>query len=290
MKNLIIALALFSFAIPALAQRDDSDSAKSKKTHVKKGKKIKGITETKDEKESRRHSEKIEKSRKTNKSALSKDTLFCSGKPVAICQEITRNLLGNATSYSIKSLNAAAEDIHLSLESVSSGSNTVYYWVWVREDIRFETEQSENPLDLICYYSVFHDSTFSAKNFNTLKQSKSKTISGYNGKPAPKPGSVEDGNRNRNDKVTFTGRDIRQSSVLIGHIESATSTSGGSIVTTYTIYNAEGNLVATAANHGVTDHEWDIVTANDNRQHHVTSSILHDQEDVVSYLVKLLYL
>ncbi len=277
-----------ALCLTAYAQTDPEEPKKDKKG--KKEKKEGKDPALKSKAEDKRHHDKIAKSKKTGKATTSRDTLYCGGKPYCTGKEVSKNLLGTVIIYNFKAFKQTEPELTATLETVSSGANAVYYWVWTNGTTRFETEQKDNPLEMVCYYYLFNDSTLNVKNFNTFKQSKAKTISGYNGGPAPKPKSDDANNRNRNDKVTFSGRDIRQSSVLIGHIESITSTQSGSIITTYTIYNTSGNLVATAKNHGVTDHEWDIVTSNDNRTHHVTSSLLHDQEDIVKQLVDLLYL
>jgi hypothetical protein len=288
MKRAMLLFCAAAISFSAFAQKDPeepkSKKGKSGKKENNGGQGISGKAKNKI------HNEKVSKSKKSGKGASSRDTLYCSGKPYAIAKEESHNLMGQTTVYSFRAFKQSNEAFRTTLESVSSGANAVYYWVWTMGDIRFETEQKENPVDMVCYHYLFTDSLLNKKNFNTMKQTKGKAISGYNGAPAPKPKNEEETNRNRNDKLVFSGRDIRQSSVLIGHIESATITSGGVIYTTYTIYNKGGNLVATAKNHGVTDHEWEIVTANDNRTHKVSSSIMHDQEDVVKLLVDNLYL
>lgn len=288
MKRAILLFCAAAISFAAYAQKDPEEP-KSKKG--KSGKKEQqgghGITgKAKD----KIHNERVAKSKKSGKGASSRDTLYCGGKPYAIAKEVSHNLMGSATVYSFKAFKQTDEAFKVTLESVSSGANAVYYWVWTLGDTRFETEQKENPVDMACYHYLFTDSTLNVKNFNTLKKTKGKVISGYNGAPAPKPKNEEEANRNRNDKLVFSGRDIRQSSVLIGHIEGTTITSGGNIITTYTIYNKSGNLVATAKNKGVTDHEWEVITANDNRTHKVSSSLMHDQEDVVKLLVDNMYL
>jgi hypothetical protein len=287
MKKVILTIAMAVAAYTVYCQPSQSDTAKKKTISATAQQKQQ---EMKKKKEEKHHRDKIAKSKFTGKGVTSRDTLYCAGKPYCIGKEVSHNLLGSVNLYHFHSFKPSNDEIKVSLESVSSGSSTVYYWVWQYKDTRFETEQKESPAELVCYYYLFKDSVFNAKNFNSLKQNKAKSISGYNGSPAPKNKNDETANRNRNDKLVFTGRDIRQSSVLIGHIETSTLTKDGSIITSYLIYNPAGNLVASANNHGVTDHEWDIVTTNDKRNHHVSSSLMNDQDDVVMYLVKLSYL
>jgi len=285
MKKVILLAVLAGLFVGANAQPKGEGAEKDK------GKKAQaGPGNPKISKEEKKHGERVTKSKKTGKACSSRDTMYCAGKPYCMAKEVTHNLIGAVTSYSFSSLKSSKENVKVTLESVSSGANAVYYWVWVQGETRFETEQKESPLDLICYYYVYKDTNFNIKNFTSLIANKAKIISGYNGGPAQKPKNDEANNRNRNDKLVFTGRDIRQSSVLIGHIESANNTTSGNIVTTYTVYNAEGSIVATAVNHGMNDHVWNIITANDKRNHVVTASLLHDQDEIVKYLVNLLYL
>jgi hypothetical protein len=104
--------------------------------------------------------------------------------------------------------------------------------------------------------------------------------------PAQGNGHVE---RNRSGMIQIFGNQIMQGGVHIGNVKKESS-SGRGLIYEITVTQISGNLVAVARNQGITDHEWSVITAKDNVEHSISSSLGKDEEDVVKYLIEKLYL
>ncbi|MBL7810949.1 MAG: hypothetical protein JNL57_01885 [Bacteroidetes bacterium] len=115
------------------------------------------------------------------------------------------------------------------------------------------------------------------------------------GRPGNKP-SVHTGRtkqalvRNFSAAVRVTQNRIQQGDVVIGYLQSNTRIENGHIITSKSVLNPQGMLLASARNHGVTDHNWEVFMYRDRTSHSISSSLGHDDEDLTSYLVRLGYL
>lgn len=96
--------------------------------------------------------------------------------------------------------------------------------------------------------------------------------------------------RNRNGMVMIMWQNIQQSNVVIGYFSKKSQATGGNIVTEIEIFLPGGQRIARATAVGATSHHWDVVTMKDNKAHHIDGSLGHDEKDIATYLIGLMYL
>jgi hypothetical protein len=236
-----------------------------------------------------KHAEKVTKSREKGKNLVSLDTLFASGKPYCIMKG-SKKILGGYGAYSVRPLGAPDnEEIYMEIESEGVGSTAVWFWNMVfinqGQKLRFRngTLDLENTL---VEYNLITETGLNVAGMNKLILLKGD-------KRTTQPSPVQNNNlvdRNRSGMIQVFGEKIQQSGVMIGLITKNVTAESGGVITRYSISLPTGEIVATARNHGATDHEWEITTAKDNKLHTLSSSIGHDEKDLAKFLVDLLYL
>lgn len=236
-----------------------------------------------------KHIEKVAKSRDKGKNLVSLDTLFASGKPYCIMKG-SKKILGGYGAYSVRPLAAPDnEEIYMEMESEGVGASAVWFWnmVFVNQGQKLRFRNGELDLEnTLVDYNLITETGLNIAGMNKLILLKG-------GRQATQPAPVQ-GNRlverNRNGMIQVFGERIQQSGVHIGNITKTVKAESGGVITHYSISLPTGEIIATARNHGATDHEWDITTAKDNNLHTVSSSLGNDEKDMVKFLVERLYL
>jgi hypothetical protein len=139
---------------------------------------------------------------------------------------------------------------------------------------------------------LFTDSSLNVVGMNKLVLLKGGPRVSMPPVPGNAPGSSNPAlvNRNRNAMVQVFGDNIMQGGITIGSITQISATDAGKLFYQITIKLPTGELIATAKTESVTDHNWYIITAKDNKEHIVSSSLGADKEDIAKYLVDKLYL
>lgn len=245
-------------------------------------------------KELEKHREKVQKSLEKGKNIRSLDTLFATGKPYCIMKGLKKGL-GGPIEYTIRPLKQPdLEEVYMLMSAEGTGSTAIWYWdmvfVNLGQKIRFRNGTLD-PENTLVEYDLFNDSGLNTAGVNKLVLLKGGQ---QGGGTVPAPAAPGNGpelvQRNRGGMIQVFGERINQGGVHVGNITSVTAAANGGIITRYTITTPAGALVATAQNNGATDHNWTIVTAKDNRNHQVSSSLTHDAEDIVRFLVEALYL
>lgn len=243
------------------------------------------------EKELKKHAEKVQKSRDKGKNIRSLDTLFASGTPYCLMIGTRKGIAGIPSAYSVRPLKSPnEEEIFLTMESEGTGSAAVWFWdmVFINPGQKIRFKNGELDLEnTIVDYDLFNDSALNIKGMTKLVLLKGPPGVNVPQAQAQKSGMVD---RNRSGMIQIFGEKIQQVGVHIGNISKSTVASDGNIITQITISFITGEIVAVAKNHGVTDHEWSVVTMKNNESHDISSSLGKDEQDIVKYLVESLYL
>lgn len=250
-----------------------------------------------DEKVIKKHLSKIEKSKSGQKVEISLDTLFHNGMAWCIYDE-GEKLLGNVLDITIKDL-AGNEVIWAKMvtgEEINRADVvTAYELTFVQSNNKalFVNVLGNSLSRELVKYNVFENGNFNPLaeykfiNFNPFKTGLINNGNGSGNIPQNQNVLIE---RNRNQMIQIFGKEIKQDFKLIGYLSESRQSAGGKMVISFTITLPNGTLVANARNEDAFSHTWQIITSKDNKAHTVTSSLGNDNKDVVTYLVKMLYL
>lgn len=243
------------------------------------------------EKELVKHQKQIEKSLSKHKPVISLDTLFNEGKPYCVFIE-EQKMLGSLLRATVKDFNGSEIIWILYKEPTQGQTNGNYEFTFVASKQKaMVAVDLVNTVDkVIVSYNLFVDGVFDAKaedkfiQMHPMPKENNITIK-INNDNSPK--LVE---RNRNGMVMIMGKDIKQSNVIIGYFTKESTAANGTIINEINIFLPDGQKVARATSSGATSHDWEIATIKDNKLHHVTGSLGHDEESIVKYLIPLMYL
>lgn len=247
------------------------------------------------EKDWKKHQSKIEKSKSGNKVEISYDTLFHNGLAYCIFDEGER-MLGNILNFTIKDL----QGTEVIWGKMVTGQEIGRPDVVTAYDLTFVQSSQKamfvnvigNSLarDLV-KYQLFENGGYNSSSemkFINFHPHYTATHSGY---PIQTPsGQSTMVSRNRSAPIQIFGNEIKQDFKLIGYIQETRQIIGGKTIIQLSVTTPNGTLVASGQNEDVFSHEWILITAKDNKSHTLTSSLGKDKEDMVSYLVRLLYL
>lgn len=249
------------------------------------------------EKDWKKHLSKIEKSLTGTKVEISFDTLFHNGAPYCIYDE-GEKMLGNVLDFTIKDL----QGNEVIWGKMVTGQEINRPEVVTAYDLTFIQSSNKalfvnvigNSLarDLV-KYKLFQNGQYDAAsekkfvNFHPHQVGLSTQLGGQGNQGAGQYSMVQ---RNRNAMIQILGKEIKQDFKLIGYVNESRQSMGGEMVISVTITLPDGTLVANAQNEEVFGHDWNIVTAKDNKNHRLTSSLGKDKNDIVESLIRLLYL
>jgi hypothetical protein len=250
------------------------------------------------EKELKKHVAKVEKSKEKKSVEVSLDTLFNAGIPYCVYIEGKR-FLGNILDITIKDLNGT-DAIWCKMVTNTELNRTDFSTAY---EITF-AQSGNKALYLITFgntfpkeivkHNLFVNGLYNAANenkfisFNPYKAGiQVPQIPQNNGYPNNNAPALVD--RNRSSMVQIFGNEIKQDFKVIGKIAEKSQAKDGTIINTISITLPDGTLLARAEAEQM-KHNWTIVTAKDNKEHTVNSSLGNDKKDISDYLIKYLYL
>lgn len=253
-----------------------------------------GLYSQASDKELEKHIKAVEKSRLKKKALASLDTFFYAGEPQSIHKTIEKGLFGMVISYSLHALETQEELVLVNFLNIGDSKTAVYVHdlVFPAQGIKLRLENNQDPLELMGKYAILEPTQVNTQNLNkmllilgkpTINLSTSQT-------PATTTNKAPLVERNRNGMVQILGSKILQGGVEIGSINKENLARDGKIITHIQINYTNGQVAAVAKNQGITNHDWNITTAHDNKTHTLSSSIGKDEEDIVKTLISLLYL
>jgi virulence-associated protein VapD len=247
------------------------------------------------EKDLKKHLAKIEKSKKKGSVELSLDTVFNAGEAYCLLKPISK-MLGSVLQAEAYALNKQGE-VYVTFEKADATAgiqHNIYRFNFIDAGVKADipVEMTKNIEDYLVQFNIF-----SASGINESGMKKMVMIHPSAIKPTQVninvSGFVAPNNlleRNRNAMIFVMGNEVKQDNQLIAIVDRKSEAARGTILQTIQVKNHLGQLVAVATAEGATSHSWNIITNHDKKWHTVQSSIGKDENDVISYLVKSLYL
>lgn len=238
------------------------------------------------------HRTKVAQSKTANAVVISLDTLFCSGKPVAIAKEDMLKSGGPRLIISLKTLDTLIE-ISEVVPNNSFDSTQYYWYIFFFPDLNLMCKaRTVDPYDPVCKHGLI--------NRQLLDTSRAETFVTLKGSIDPKelrPGKLglDEGQwvvptRNIKAPLYFTSDSIGQDGHLIGTYEQSTVAAPGGNKPHYTIFNAAGAITCIATAKDTTEREWTLLTMKDKKYHPLKIHGKVSLVEIMQFLVTMVYL